>query len=150
MARSRKSSRDAEKAAKYDGFKGAWDDQLDAFVFLSMEERDRYQVATYGAVRNGFRHEHEPVDSRPLLFYPDPFWESSEERAAWLRAVDACPLEKSKDLDMFVYLAEVGALALSLPGGLRKMPRTRLTRAEMDARLRLLREQAERLKGGGA
>ena len=45
------------------------------------------------------------------------------------------------------YLAEVGKLALAMPGGVRKTPRAGLTRAEMDARLAALREQAERITG---
>ena len=100
--------------------------------------------------RMGFRHEWEQVDERPLLIYTEPFWESSEEMAAWLGAVRACPLADCGAMDMFAYLAEVGRLALAMPGGVRKTPRAGLTRAEMDARLALLREQAERLKGGGA
>jgi len=119
-------------------------------IFASKDERDEYQRRTYGDVRNAFREEHEPTDDRPLVIYPEPFWESSEEMAAWLGAVRACPLADCGAMDTFAYLAEVGRLALAMPGGVRKTPRAGLTRAEMDARLRLLREQAERLKGGGA
>jgi len=144
MARSRSGDADI---GKYAGFKGAWDKDINGFVFASKEERDRFQEATYGHVRNGFRGEHEPTDDRPLVIYPEPFWESSEEMGAWVRAVQSCPPSQSGDMDTFAYMAEVGRLALALPGGVRKMPRRGLTRAEMDARLKALRAQAERLKG---
>lgn len=114
-------------------------------VFASPGERDRWQRETYGHVRNGFREEHEPTDDRPLLIYPEPFWESSEEMGAWLRAVRSCPLREYGHLDAFVYLAEVGKLAAGLPGGVRSMPRRGLTRRQMDERLKTLRGQAAKL-----
>jgi len=130
---------------KYAGFKGSWDKDLDAFVFASKEERDRYQVAKYGAVRNAYREEHEPTDERPPLKYPEPFFESSEERAAWLRAVQSCPLAEYGHLDAFVYLAEVGQVAAGIRP-VQSMPRQRMTRRQMDERLRALRGQAAKLE----
>jgi hypothetical protein len=156
--RSRKSSRDAEKAALYEGFKGASDKQSGVFVFESMEERDRYQVAAYGHVRNGWREDDEPTDDRPpirrdscrcagCLAY---FGRDSEtERMTYASAVEGNP--RREDEGPISYIERINAI---VDGKYEKlgltMPRARLTRREMDARLRLLREQAERLKGGGA
>jgi len=110
--------------------------------FDSKEDRDRYQIAKYGQIRNGFRQEWEPTDDRPLLVYSEPFWESSEEQAAWVRAVQSCPLAQYGSLDAFAYLAEVGKVATGLRGGVPSMPRPRMTRRERDERLRALRAQA--------
>jgi hypothetical protein len=117
-------------------------------AFASCDARDHYQRQKYGSVRNGYREEHEPTDDRPLLIYPEPFWESSEEMGAWTRAVQACPLAQYGGMDAFAYLAEVGQLATGMPGGLRKMPRQRMTRRQMDERLKALRGQARKLEGG--
>ena len=130
---------------KYTGFKGEWDGSINAFVFASKDERDRYQIATYGAVRNGYREEHEPTDSRPPLKYPEPFFESSEERAAWLRAVQSCPLDQYGSMDVFAYLAEVGKVATGLRGNVLSMPRQRMSRRERDERLKELRAQARKV-----
>jgi hypothetical protein len=129
--------------SRFEGFKGAFDRIAGAFVFESPEERDRYQRAKHGAVRNGFRFEWEQTDERPLLIYSEPFFESSDEQAAWLRAVQSCPLAEYGSLDLFAYLAEVGKVAVGLPGGMPTMPRTRLTRRQMDERVRALRAQAK-------
>ena len=128
---------------RYEGFKGAYDRVAGTFVFESTEERDRFQRAKYGAVRNGYREEHEQTDGRPLLIYPEPFWESNEERTAWLRAVESCPLAEYGSLDAYAYLAEVAKVATGLRGGVPTMPRTRLTRRERDERVRALRAQAK-------
>lgn len=114
-------------------------------VFDSPGERDRWQRETHGHVRNGFREEHEETDGRPLLIYPEPFWESSEEMNAWVQAIRACPLAQYGSMDVFAYLEEVGKVAVGLPGGVRKMPRRGLTRRQMDERLRALRGQARAL-----
>lgn len=131
--------------SRFEGFKGVFDKAANTFVFASADERDRFQVAKYGAVRNGFRHEWEQTDDRPLLIYPEPFWESSEEQAAWLRAVQSCPLGEYGHLDAFVYLAEVGKLAAGIRGPVKSMPRRGLTRRQMDERLKTLRGQAAKL-----
>lgn len=111
--------------------------------FDSKEDRDRWQIAKHGQVRDGFRQEWEQTDDRPLLIYSEPFWESSEERSAWERAVAACPLSEYGELDAFVYLAEVGKVATGLRGGVPTIPRPRMTRRERDERLRALRKQAK-------
>jgi hypothetical protein len=129
----------------FEGFQGAFDRIAGCFVFASPEERDRYQRAKYGHVRAGYREEHEETDERPLLVYPEPFWESAAEMTAWLRAVQMCPLGEYGGMDAFAYLAEVGKVAIGLPGGVRKMPRRGLTRRQMDERLQVLRSQARAL-----
>lgn len=137
----------APDISRYEGFKGSFDKAAGTFVFESMQERDRFQVAKYGEVRNAYRHEHEQTDDRPLLIYPEPFWESSEEMAAWLRAVQACPLKEHGSLDAFVYLAEVGKVAEGIRP-VKSMPRRGLTRREMNERLRMLRGQARETEKG--
>ena len=132
---------------RYEGFRGAYDRIAGTFVFVSTEERDRYQRAKYGEVRAGYRHEWEPTDERPLLLYPEPFYESAEEKAAWERAVQSCPLSEYGDLDAFAYLAEVAKVATGLRGGLPAM-RERMTRRERDERVRALRGQAAKLERG--
>jgi len=137
--------RTAPDVTRYEGFQGGYDRVAGTFVFVSTEERDRYQRAKHGAVRNGFRHEWEQTDERPLLIYPEPFWESSEEQAAWVRAVQSCPLAEYGSLDAYQYLAEVAKVATGLRGGVRSMPRRGLTRRQMDERLKALRGQAVNL-----
>ncbi len=39
--------------------------------------------------RMGFRHDWEPVDERPLLIYPYPFWADESERLTYEDAVEA-------------------------------------------------------------
>jgi hypothetical protein len=133
----------APDLTRYEGFQGTA--ERGGFVFASQEERDRFQREKHGAVRNGYRQEWEETDSRPLLIYPEPFWESSEEQAAWVRAVQACPLGEYGSMDVWDYLGEVAKVAEGLPGGLRSMPRRGLTRRQMDERLRALRSQAKAL-----
>ena len=78
--------------------------------FASQDERDRWQVRQYGAVRNGFREMDEPTDDRPLRIDRYPFWEPGED-VIWERAVRACPLRDYGSMDLFEYLAEVAKLA---------------------------------------
>jgi hypothetical protein len=127
--------------SRFEGFKGSFDKAAGTFAFESMEERDRFQREKYGAVRNGYRWEHEPSDERPLLIYPEPVWESAAEMAAWVRAVQSCPLREYGHLDAFVYLAEIGKVSAGLRP-VKSMPRPGLTRRQMDQRLRTLRGQA--------
>jgi len=136
---------DSQDLTRYEGFQGT--SERGGFVFASLEERDRYQRAKHGAVRNGFRlpgedTHGEPTD-RPTVVYREPQWESSAEMNAFLRAVQSCPLAEYGSLDLFAYLAEVGKVATGLPGGVPSMPRTRLTRRQMDERVRALWAQAK-------
>jgi hypothetical protein len=119
----------------------------DVPTFESREERDRWQVAKYGHVRNGFREEGEESDGRPLLVYPEPFWESPTEESFWLRAVRSCPLSQYGHLDAFAYLAEVAKVATGLSGGVKSMPR--MSRRRWDQRLMTLREQENKNPEGG-
>lgn len=135
----------APDTSRFEGFKGAFDKAAGTFVFESKDERDRFQREKHGAVRNGYREEHEPTDDRPLLIYPEPFWESFGEMTAWVRAVQSCPLAEYGGMDAFAYLGEVGKVAAGLPGGVRQVPRRGLTRRQMDERLRTLRGQASAL-----
>jgi hypothetical protein len=93
-------------------------------VFPSQDERDRWQVRQYGAVRNGFREYDEPTDDRPLRIDRCPFWEPGED-VIWVRAVRACPLREYGSLDVFRYLGEVAKLAQSMDTApkLRAMPK---------------------------
>ena len=81
--------------------------------FTSQDERDRWQVRQYGAVRNGFREMDEPTDDRPLRTDRYPFWEPGED-VIWERAVRACPLREYGSMDLFAYLGEVAKLARSM------------------------------------
>jgi len=111
-------------------------------IFASQDERDRFQRQKYDNVRNGYRQEWEPTDDRPLLIYSEPFWAGADEQAAWVRAVQSCPLSEYGHLDVWAYLAEVAKVATGLRGGVPTMPRPRMTRREMDTRLRELRLQS--------
>jgi len=104
----RPSQHDAD-LRRYDGFRVRWDKDLGAYVFESHEERDRWQISVYGAVRDAFRREDEPTDKRPLLYYNNP-----PVDLAWLRAVRAAPREHYPNLPLSEYLAEVGKLATGL------------------------------------
>ena len=90
-----------------------------------------------------FRYPGEAPDDRPVIRYLRPFWEDGEE-ALWLKAVHACPLHASKDLDWFAYLREIGKVATGLGAKppLHVMPR-RMSRREQDRRLIELRKQGE-------
>jgi hypothetical protein len=94
--------------------------------------------------RIGYRHDWEPMDERPTIYYTEPFWESPEEEAVWLRAVRSCPLSEYGSLDVFAYLAEVGQVAVGLGGKVRRMPHVRMSRAERDRQLQKLRGQIPR------
>lgn len=94
--------------------------------------------------RLGYRTEFDAVDERPLIYYTEPFWESPEEEALWLRAVRSCPLSEYGKLDVFAYLAEVGQVAVGLSGKVKRMPHTRMSRVERDRQLAKLRGQMPR------
>jgi len=55
-----------------------------------MEERDRWQIATYGQVRNAFREADEPPDERPVISRR-PFWTDESERLTYEHAVETNP-----------------------------------------------------------
>lgn len=130
--------------SRFEGFRGAFDKAAGTFVFESKDERDRFQREKYGAVRNGYREEHEATDDRPLLIYPEPFWESFAEMAAWLKAVQSCPIAEYGGMDAFAYLGEVGQVAVGLGGKVKRMPHVRMSRVERDRQLAKLRGQIPR------
>jgi len=73
---------------RYHGFKGHFDSGV--YVFDSMEERDRYQIATYGQVRNGWREPDEPSDGRPMIVRGG-WWGNESERLTYEHAVESHP-----------------------------------------------------------
>jgi len=136
---------------KYAGFKGSWDKDSNAFVFASMEERDRYQIATYGHVRNGWREDDEPSDERPLILhgvcpcagcreYSGDIWRDKTERMTYEDAAEADhPRPEDTLLD---YLARVStAVSGRYKGVLPRMRRPGGTRVERERQLQKLRGQ---------
>lgn len=102
---------------KYRGFKGAFD--RDTFVFESTEERDRFQVATYGHVRNGWREPDEPTDERPAILhgacrcrgcrrYQREFWRDETERMTYEDAVAANP--RGQGEGPATYIKRIGSI----------------------------------------
>ena len=146
-----RTSRRQPDLSKYEGFKGAWDKDLNAFVFASMEERDRFQVATYGAVRNGWREVDEPTDERPPILhgacpcagcreYEGDIWRDKTERMTYEDAVTADPIKD--DEYRLAYLAKISAKVEGKYERLAKsMPHVRMSRVERDRQLQKLRGQ---------
>lgn len=102
---------DERDSRKYAGFKGRWDKDLNTFVFESKDERDRWQIKTYGAVRNCCREASDPIDDRPLRYEKNPFWKDEGERQRYERAAHLCPVSASGNLTLDQYLAEIAKLA---------------------------------------
>ena len=73
-----------------------------------MEERDRWQIQTYGHVRDAFRWPEEPPDGRPMIA-ADPFWSSDGEQTTYELAVRQNP--KRPDELPSVYIARIAAIA---------------------------------------
>lgn len=103
-----------------------------ARIFESKDERDRWQVQTYGAVKDGFRRAEDATDERPLLIDPYPFWRDWEEERRYTRAIRVCPPSTYGHLDVFEYLSEVAKVATgqtgrdvvkAMPIGDRELPR---------------------------
>lgn len=89
-----------EDAGSYTGYDGHYEGGK--FVFASKEERDRYLVATYGYLRNGYREPEEPTDERPPILYGAckcagcrragaGTWHDETERMAYQAAVEGNP-----------------------------------------------------------
>ena len=143
--------RDNPDDEKYAGFKGSWDKDIKAFVFASMEERDRYQIATYGHVRNGWREDDEPDDGRQLILhgacpcagcreYEGDIWRDKTERMTYEDAIAAEPIQP--DEYRLAYLAKISAKVEGKYGRLAKaMPHARMSRVERDRQLQKLRGQ---------
>ncbi|OFW63855.1 MAG: hypothetical protein A2Y74_01435 [Actinobacteria bacterium RBG_13_63_9] len=106
-----------------------------------MEERDRFQIAAYGHVRNGFREDWEPTDDRPLLIYPVPFWRDRMEQATYEAAVAGNPIKPGKG--PFSYIRRISEIVTQeREPGLKPMPHVRQSRHERDVVLARLRGQA--------
>ena len=136
---------------KYSGFKGAWDKDINAFVFASKEERDRYQIATYGSVRNGWREGDEPTDDRPLILhgvcpcagcrqYGGDIWQDETERMTYESAAEA---DRPQDADTL--LSYLGRISRAVEGkyarAVRPMPHVRMSRQERERQMQKLRGQ---------
>ena len=92
--------------------------------------------------RMGFRYEWEAVDSRPLVVYPYPFWESKLEEATYAAAVAGNPRREGEG--PFAYIRRISELVTQeREAGVRSMPQARMSRRERDERLAKLREQAD-------
>ena len=92
--------------------------------------------------RMGFRHEWEPVDDRPLIVYPYPFWESKIEQAIYEAAVAGNP--RCEDEGPFSYIRRVAEIVTGeRETGPKLMPRLGLSHRQRDARLMALREQGK-------
>jgi hypothetical protein len=143
--------------SKYYGFKGSWDKEINAFVFVSKEERDRYQVATYGGVRNGWREADDPTDDRPLILrgacrcrgcreYGGEVWHDETERMTYHAAIESNP--KREDEGPMAYAQRIAAVvAGKYSRAVQGMPHVRMSRRERDAQLSKLRGQAAEWDG---
>lgn len=113
---------------KYEGFRVRWDKDIRAFVFDSKEERDRWQIHHYGAVRNCFRTEDERDDGRPLLYHTSPQFKDPEQEARYVKAIRSCPVSEYGSLRLDQYLGEVVKLA----DGLAARPKVALLKTMPD------------------
>lgn len=138
--------------SRFTGYKGAWDKELGTFVFVSKEERDRFQIDTYGRVRNGFREPDEPEDDRPMLDTHrcrckgcrehEGFWRDSTERMTYADSVEANP--KRDDEGPMAYAARISAVVVGKYQKAGKpMPTMHMGRRERDRQLAKLRAQAK-------
>lgn len=118
--------------------------------FHSMEERDRWQIATYGQVRNAFREADEPPDERPVISRR-PFWTDDSEREAYEHVVQSNPRRLNDGPG--TYIARLASIAQGrvVPKwpGVQTVPRgrevkgevQRMTQAQIDARVAELEGQ---------
>ena len=127
-----------------------------ARVFASQEERDRWQIAQYGHVKNGYREPEDYNDGRGALL-PPPFWNDGSEQLSYEYAVESNPIREGEG-----WLTYLGRVIASLPPGL-KVPRQRaekampraladgrapMTARATDARLQALNKQALQILPG--
>jgi len=88
----------------------------------------------------GYRTEFDPVDERPLLYSPYPFWRDETERMVYEAAVEADPI---KDTDY--RLAYLGRISNAVEGkytrAVSSMPHVRMSRVDRDRQLAKLRGQ---------
>lgn len=96
--------------------------------------------------RMGFRRDYEPVDDRPLLIDPYPFWADETERMTYEAAVEANP--KRADEGPMAYVQRISAAVTGKYQALgKRMPR-RQSRAERDRQLARLRAQGRGMGDG--
>lgn len=88
--------------------------------FKNAEERDAWQIATYGHVRNAFREPDEPPDGRPLI-YRDPFWKDASEQSVYEHASATNPRRPGEGA--MSYIARLAAIA---EARLKSVPKVRL------------------------
>lgn len=119
------------------------DGQAKARVFDSKEERDQWQIQQYGRVRNAFRTEDDPIDERPLLYHPVPFWSSESERLEYEHAVEGNPIGAAEPGT--AYCRRIAAIVERRIGSPPKSFPRPMSRAQRDARLQELRAQEVRL-----
>ena len=92
--------------------------------------------------RMGFRYEWEPVDSRPLVIYPYPFWESKLGEATYAAAVAGNP--RCEGEGPFAYIRRLSELVTQeREAGVRSMPQARMSGREWDERKRALQRGAD-------
>ena len=96
--------------------------------FDSKDDRDRWQIQQYGAVRNAFREPDEPTDDRPLLTRA-PFWHDGIEQATY-EAAAANPLLPGEG--PFTYIKRISQMVTGEDGGIGKMPRLRMSQREWE------------------
>ena len=89
--------------------------------------------------RMGYRQEWEPVDERPLLYSPHPFWTDETERLTY---ESACEADRPRDEDSLLsYLARISATVEGKYKRVGSMPHVRMSRVERDRQLSKLRGQ---------
>lgn len=141
---------DGPDVSKYYGFKGAWDKEVNAFVFASKEERDRYQISTYGGVRNGWREPDEPTDERPPILYGvcrcrgcqeygGDVWHDETERMTYHAAIESNP--KAEDEGPMAYAQRIAKIVEGKYQRVKSVPHVRMSRVDRDRQLAKLRGQ---------
>ena len=137
---------------EYHGFSGAWDSKARVFVFSSKDERDRWQIETYGRVKNGWREPDDPDDGRPGISRhrcqckgcrerKAGDWTDRMEQATYEAAVAGNPRREGEG--PFAYIRRISELVTQeREAGAQSMPHVRQSRRERDAALLRLRFQS--------
>ena len=111
-------------------------------VFESMDARDRWQVETYGSVRNAFRTDEDIEDRRPLLYYPDSVWLNDSERLTYLAAAEVNPRKAGEGGG--TYIERLARIAVGQVLRVKSWPRPgRMSQDEWQRRVNALQEQAK-------
>jgi len=115
-----------------------------ARVFDSQEARDRWQIAEYGHVRNGFRTDEEPRDDRPLLVRA-AFWDNESERLTYEHAVETNPCRDGEGAGSYIIRVAETVLERRSRAAAKQMPRP-MSRRQRDEQLAKLRAQAREIE----